>query len=152
MGGIRVNGCGATDHYKKIKSLGFYECSCCKKVTEHFLVDARLKIDIYFIPTLTLKSRYAVKCGKCEGNGEFCSNEWAARLLNEGDQHPVIFESEYLRYIAGQVAYQSAPEPFAEQTHAATDTVTAPTERVCGNCGSPILEDCYFCVHCGKKI
>lgn len=139
MGGFTVNGCGASDHYKKIKSLGFYECANCKKVTEYFLVEAKFKIDVFFIPTVTLKSRYAVKCGKCERSGEYCSDEWASRLMNEGDQHSMIFESEYLQNTACE-----KPAP------AGTETTSA--KKFCGKCGSPILEDSCFCVHCGTKV
>lgn len=191
MGGFTVNGFGASDHFKKIKSLGFYECDKCKKVTEHFLADAKFKIDILFIPTFTLKSRYAVMCDKCK-NGEYCSDEWASRLINEGDRHTMIFESEYLQNTAAQAKYQSPSAPVTEQTKpradvnvsgndisgffkceycgttnqrdvnfckacgkpapAITDTMAAPAKKFCENCGSPILEDSCFCVHCGNKL
>lgn len=146
MGGFRFNGFGATDHYKKIKGLGFYECKGCKKVTEYSLVEANFKIDVLFIPTVTLKSRYAVKCGKCE-TGEFCSNEWAARLINEGEQHDMIFESEYLQSTAGQTI-QSQSAPFTDQTQPGTNA----SYIVCPSCGSRTESENAFCPDCGHRL
>lgn len=93
MGGFRYNGCGVTDHFKTIKSLGTYTCPNCKKLTEFSLDEANQKIDILWIPTLTLKSRYAVMCRKCK-NGEFCSAEWAGYLMNQSAHQEIIFESK----------------------------------------------------------
>lgn len=146
MGGFTINGFGATDHYKKIKSLGVYQCSGCKRTTEYFLVEAKFKIDIFFIPTVTLKSRYAVKCGRCE-TGEFCSDEWAARLMNEGDQHPMIFESQYLQSISGQ-ADQSPSVPYAGQPQ----TAGSSGYIVCPSCGSRTESENAFCPDCGCRL
>ena len=107
MSGFRVDGCGATDHFKKIKSLGIHTCPSCKNETEFFLDLVKFKIDIFFIPTVTLKSRYAVMCSKC-GNGEFCSGEWAANLMNTQGTPQVIFESNAQ---AQQSSESSEPAP-----------------------------------------
>lgn len=93
MGGFRFNGCGVTDHFKRIKTLGMHNCPTCKKLREFTLDEANQKIDILWIPTLTLKSRYAVKCKNCK-TGEFCSTEWAGYLMNLKDCPNIIFESE----------------------------------------------------------
>lgn len=93
VGGFRFNGCGVTDHFKHIKSLGTHVCPNCKKLAEFTLDEANQKIDVFWIPTFTLKSRYAVMCGKCK-NGEFCSVEWAGFLMmNQGLYQDILFES-----------------------------------------------------------
>lgn len=93
MGGFRVNGCGVTDHFKKVKSLGTHVCPDCKNSAEFFLEEVKQKIDIVFIPTLTLKSQYAVMCKKCR-RGSFCSTEWAGYLLRQTEDPGIIFESD----------------------------------------------------------
>ncbi len=105
MGGFRVNGCGVTDHFKKIKSLGFHMCPNCGNMVEFFLEEARQKNDVFFIPTLTLKSRCAVMCSKC-GQGQFCSDQWAFRLMQTNGPITGIFESN--------VQEAGKPEPLPE--------------------------------------
>ncbi len=92
MGGFRIDGCGVSDHFKHLKSLGMYSCPACKKLAEFTLDEANQKIDVFYIPTLTLKTRYAVMCKRCE-NGEFCSSEWAGYLMNQTATPEIIFES-----------------------------------------------------------
>ena len=117
MGGFRVNGCGATDHFKKIKSLGTHLCPRCGKVTEFFLDEAKFKVDIFFIPTVTLKSRYAVMCGKCE-QGEFCSDQWAVNLINNTGPVSVLFESQVQPAAQIQTSEQGALSAPEQNTYA----------------------------------
>lgn len=112
MGGVRINGCGVTDHYKTIKSLGIHACPSCKKLAEFTLSEANQKIDVFFIPTFTLKTRYAVMCKKC-GNGEFCSVEWAGKLLNMHDTPEILFESQKGGPAASEESVSAGAEPPA---------------------------------------
>lgn len=114
MGGFRFNGCGATDHFKKVKSLGIQLCPQCQKAAEFFLEEVKFKVDIFFIPTVTLKSRYAVMCSKCK-QGEFCSDQWAVNLINGTGPASVIFESQVQTDAQAAIPEQAAP-PVSERT------------------------------------
>lgn len=158
MGGFRFNGCGATDHYKKIKSLGMHLCPVCKKDAEFFLEEARFKIDIFFIPTVTIKSRYAVMCGKC-GQGEYCSDQWAINLSNSVGTIPVIFESQAQTAAPISASEQSASPLPEKVTYVSAEQAvqqplfkggTAPSFFKCPNCGVTQLREGAFCAFCGK--
>ncbi len=170
MGGFRFNGIGATDHFKKLKSLGVHTCPSCGKETEFFLELAKFKIDIIFIPTVTLKTRYAVMCSKCE-NGQFVSDAWAAKLLNDGP-HDVIFEgaqptrtSQQENTVvrqpvqgtggSGSLTGGTAAESTAGKTTAAPAAnplkgAAAPSFFKCPYCGVTQMRDGGFCAYCGK--
>lgn len=131
-------------------------CPMCKKATEFFLEEAKQKIDILFIPTVTLKSRYAVICSKCE-QGEFCSDQWAVSLMNGNVPASVIFESE---------AQRLSPPPVVETEQLPTPSPSVPkeTERQiksvngsgipnffkCAYCGVTQMREGGFCAYCGK--
>lgn len=178
MGGFRFNGCGVTDHFNNIKILGVYNCSSCKKSTEFVLAEANQKIDVFWIPTLTLKSRYAVMCKKCK-TGEFCSTEWASYLLNQTEGQDIIFESEAkakgwspeTRSFQGaapqaQSVPPSAPPqsqnpfpnphehamqpPQAASPPGASGGSDAPTFFKCSYCGVTQMREGNCCAYCGK--
>lgn len=158
MGGFRFNGCGATDHYKKLKSLGTHLCPMCKKESEFFLEEAKFKVDVFFIPTVTLKSRYAVMCGKCE-QGEYCSDQWAADLLNSAGPVPVLFESQ-AQPAAQITAPEQAPPPVLEAASYISSGQASqrpvlkgsavPSFFKCPHCGVTQLREGEFCAYCGK--
>lgn len=158
MGGFRFNGCGATDHFKKIRSLGIHMCPKCKRASEFFLEEAKFKIDVFFIPTVTLKTRYAVMCGKCR-EGELCSDQWAVNLLNGTGPLPVIFESQAQEAVQPAVSQETAssvPETIScdssEQAvqQPVSKGVTAPLFFKCPHCGITQLREGAFCSFCGK--
>lgn len=158
MGGFRLNGCGATDHYKKVKNLGIHLCPRCKKAAEFFLEEAKFKIDVFFIPTVTLKSRYVVMCGKC-GQGEYCSDQWAVNLSNSIGPVQEIFESQAQQNVQIQASEQStssAPEKITYVPHEHTmkqhiSTGSAsPSFFKCSHCGVTQLREGMFCSYCGK--
>lgn len=164
MGGFRYNGCGVTDHFKHIKSLGVHNCPNCKKPTEFTLDEANQKIDVFWIPTLTLKSRYAVMCKKCK-NGQFCSTEWAGYLMNQAVPD-VIFEDAARQQGASPTA-NSFKQPEALDTPAANtnngisrttsdsqtkaaDSNNSPNFFKCSYCGVTQMREGDFCAYCGK--
>lgn len=159
MGGFRINGCGATDHFKKIKNLGIYLCPRCKRAAEFFLEEAKFKVDIFFIPTVTLKSRYAVMCGKCE-QGEYCSDQWAVNLINSAGPVSVLFESQAQPAAQIQTSEQGMPSAPEKVTYVSSEhTVrqpapkagTAPSFFKCPHCGVTQLREGAFCSFCGKS-
>ena len=134
MGGFRFNGFGATDHFKKLKNLGIFTCPNCQRTADFYLTDAKFKIDILFIPTVTLKSRYAVICGKCQ-TGEFCSGQWANKLMTAAAPVTEIFESQ---------AQTSAPPQMPGNA--------ASSGLACSGCGALIRDGSKFCMECGAKL
>lgn len=168
MGGFRVNGCGVTDHFKRVKSLGMHLCPSCGRAAEFFLEEAKQKVDVLFIPTVTLKSRYAVMCSKCD-QGQFCSDQWAVHLMNSPTPPPVIFES--------QVQQETPPVPAVEPERQETVTpppppppppeppappapkpgggtmrssIGIPVFFKCAHCGVTQMREGDFCAYCGK--
>lgn len=162
MGGFRFNGCGVTDHFKHIKSLGMHVCPNCKKLSEFTLDEANQKIDVFWIPTLTLKSRYAVMCKKCK-NGEFCSVEWAGYLMNQTADQEVIFES-VAKVLENQANIVETPEqevtpnnnnisqakPIAQPK--VTDSSSVPHFFTCPSCGVTQMREGDACSYCGKPV
>lgn len=170
MGGFRFNGCGVTDHFKLIKNLGVHSCPNCKKLTEFTLDESNQKIDVFWIPTLTLKTRYAVMCKKCK-NGEFCSSQWAGYLMNQTSCPEIIFESAAKAKgwsietgtFQGATLQQSAPikqtqpvsQSASEQSKfvlqpAGTDGGNAMNFFKCAYCGVTQMREGNFCAYCGK--
>lgn len=167
MGGFRFNGCGVTDHFKTIKKLGVHACPNCKKLAEFSLDEANQKIDVLWIPTLTIKSRYAVMCKKCK-NGEFCSAEWAGYLINQDAFPEIVFESE-----AKKRGWSSVTRSFQENVFPSTETGSQPVQQTvsvppqsvqqsvatssntpqffkCTYCGVTQMREGNFCSYCGK--
>ena len=159
MGGFRINGCGVADHFKKIKSLGMHVCPVCGKDAEFFLEEAKQKIDVIFIPTVTLKSRYAVMCKKC-GQGRFCSEQWAIQLINSSAPPAVIFESD-VQQTPPPVPESIPPAPEIRSEIAVTSPQTPkPTRGVssslsffrCPQCGVTQIREGNFCSYCNYRI
>ncbi|MCM1542883.1 MAG: zinc ribbon domain-containing protein [Blautia sp.] len=175
MGGYRVNGCGVTDHFKKVKDLGPHLCPKCGKTAEFTLEEAKQKIDVLWIPTFTLKSRYAVICRKCK-EGEFCSNEWAGYLMMIQPPIEVVFESEARKRgwspatmsFREMVSQQPAPERLTQALQSGSERQPVQTPQIrpvsqsggtgskapdffkCAYCGVTQMREGKFCAYCGK--
>ncbi len=162
MGGFRFNGCGVTDHFRKIKSLGTHICPNCGTLAEFTLDEVKQMIDVVFIPTFTLKSSYAVMCKKCK-RGEACSVDWAGYLLNHDDTGEVFFESTAREkgWIPGgtipatvpvcpaQQATQTAPVNSVQQTN---NPIVSSQGKLCPVCGAKATPEMIFCTECGTKL
>lgn len=154
MGGFRVNGCGVTDHFKKIRSLGHHMCPLCNRVAEFFLEEAKQRIDVLFIPTVTLKSRYAVMCNKCQ-QGKFCSEPWALQLLQSpAGQVMHIFETESTPQIpdSGKAVPEDAaafPTQKDAPSFKALSRKSVPRFFKCASCGVTQIKEGDFCTYCG---
>lgn len=145
MGGFTINGIGATDHFKKLKSLGVHECPRCHNQTEFFLELAKFKVDILFIPTVTLKTRYAVMCSRCD-NGRFISDTLANKILN-GGSCDVLFEDTETPRLSEDTAGQNALQGGG--TKSLTDGTPAST-FTCPYCHRTQTREGDFCAYCGK--
>ena len=131
MGGFQLDGCGAKDYFTKIKFLGEHLCPNCNKVTPTYLEKGKFKISVFWIPTVTLKERYAIMCENCE-QGRWIEDSEAYRLLNGGTYDP------NMPIQAESVAVPAAPING--------NTVSVKT---CPKCGANIQGD--FCGICGTK-
>lgn len=171
MGGFRYNGCGVTDHFKKIKKLGTHICPNCRKLAEFTLDEVNKKIDIVFIPTFTLKSSYAIMCSKCKV-GETCSVDWAGYLLNHDDVGEIFFEStakEKGWFPGGELPSTAQTQsmqqlnridstipvmPARQATVPAqtSSTVTSNVGCSCPVCGAKMSAEMFFCTECGTKL
>lgn len=69
MGGFLYNGCGASDSYYKIKDLEAAYCNSCKTVRTFQLMELKRKIRVFWVPTLSIDTKYAVVC-------PYCKNGW----------------------------------------------------------------------------
>ncbi|MEY8337148.1 zinc ribbon domain-containing protein [Lachnospiraceae bacterium 62-35] len=66
MAGFLLNGCGASDSYYKIKDLHQARCKCCRRETSWALMELKMKIRIVYIPTVPIRTKYAVICTACK--------------------------------------------------------------------------------------
>ncbi len=155
MGGFRFNGCGVVEHYKKMKNLGVRQCPICGRESEFFLDEVKLKIDIFFIPTVTLKVSYAVMCGKCD-QGKKCSEQWAVKLINSTGPVPELFEGQAQAAIpiaAPEEFAPAAPEPAPPEQAARQPLpkqAAVPSFFKCPHCGVTQLREGPYCSYCGK--
>ncbi len=148
MGGFRVDGCGTKEYFKKIKYLGEQMCPNCKKQTPFYLNEGKYKVSVFYIPTVTLKQRYAVLCDRCE-MGHYVDDAEAMRLLREGKPEKLPDAAS-----GGGAASRRCPQcgreadgAFCGHCGAALD---APAARYrCPSCGKP--SDGAFCGQCGAK-
>ncbi len=121
MGGFQINGFGARDYFTKMKYLGEKICPKCGRLSPFYLEKGKFKVSVLFVPTVTLKERYAVLCGNCE------QGNW----IEEVQMHKIMSEENFdINFI---------------------DDVQIPvlTRGVCPNCGSAV--DGPFCGICGIK-
>ncbi|MBR0281563.1 MAG: zinc ribbon domain-containing protein [Oscillibacter sp.] len=157
MGGYRINGCGWSDHFSKLRDLGIHMCPTCKQLRQFYLETAKKKIDVFFIPTVTLESRYAVMCNKCK-TGRFCSESWKDYLLTVNPIPEIIFEDEAGVSPETEVTSQQQPVPMSEKTSEKQlppnmDTLSTPPRYfTCTKCGITQFLEGNFCSYCGTPV
>lgn len=89
MAGFTINGCGASDSYRTLKDLRVERCASCRKDTMHSLMELKMKIRVLYIPTIPIKTRYAVVCTRCK-NGYYVSQEQRDFILSSPASSVVI--------------------------------------------------------------
>jgi len=70
LAGFTFNGCGASDSYYPLWQLGEHYCPVCNAQKPFSVMELRMKIRVFFIPTVTVNTKYAVACNKCK-NGYY---------------------------------------------------------------------------------
>lgn len=90
MGGVLINGCGASDSFVKVRDICQGFCRDCKKVQMFGLFEVKRKVRVVWIPTVTLNTKYAVACTKCK-SGIYVED----RILNEilANRAEFVFDS-----------------------------------------------------------
>ena len=81
MGGFMVNGCGAAESFYPIRSVGTFYCKYCRADRDFSVGEAKMKIRVLYIPTVSVKTKYVVMCFKCK-NGYY---------IEESDKDDILF-------------------------------------------------------------
>lgn len=84
MGGFTVNGCGTGDSFYTLRLLPGKKCRFCGK-TDYALMEVKRKIKVFYIPTVSLNTKYAIACPKCK-NGYYISEEQKSIVLANGPE------------------------------------------------------------------
>lgn len=127
MAGILVNGCGASDSYYKIKDLGMAYCSTCRKMRPFALMELKMKIRVFWIPTVPISKKYAVTCTSCK-NGYYVDEQQMNDIVNGRVKAEIASDGVTLRRVGEQKDSRTVRE-IGKQTDAKetieTDTVKA---------------------------
>ncbi|MBE6913235.1 MAG: hypothetical protein E7473_11995 [Ruminococcaceae bacterium] len=110
MGGFTFNGCGATDSFYPIKSVGTFFCKHCGREVTFTLSEVRRKVRVVWIPTVTLTTKFAVVCTNCK-TGFYVSDQ---------QKDDILYERVSLRMerdgLALEVKGESRPQPREKNT------------------------------------
>ncbi len=66
MGGFMIDGCGVADSFYPISDVGTFYCNCCRKEQPFKLMEVKMKIRVFFVPTVPIKTKWAIACHKCK--------------------------------------------------------------------------------------
>lgn len=90
MGGVLINGCGASDSFVKVQDMCQGFCRNCKKVQMFGSFEVKRKVRVVWIPTVTLNTKYAVACTKCKSGIYVEDRILSAVLANRAE---LVFDS-----------------------------------------------------------
>lgn len=144
MGGFQFNGCGAKDYFTKIKYLGDQLCPYCKKIAPFYLEKGKFKISVIWIPTITLKERYAIMCEKCK-EGRWIEDSEAYSILNNNTNVQEVL-SDYYQYGIKKESEEAANHDLSNTDNVILDSME---KKICSKCGSEVYGT--FCSVCGTK-
>ena len=157
MGGFTINGCGAADSYYPIKNLHNAHCTSCGRERMFALMELKRKVKVFYIPTFSVGSKYAVVCSHCKDGWYVSDMQKEFILSNPADSVRIDAEGVHLEGLEElppvvQEAVPAAPAvqesaPVVQET--ATEAVPAPA-KVC-TCGAVLAENARFCGQCGKR-
>lgn len=100
MGGVLINGCGASDSFVKVQDICQGFCRNCKKVQIFGLFEVKRKVRVVWIPTVTLNTKYAVACTKCK-SGVYVEDQILNTIL--ANRAEFVFDSN------GSISISEAP-------------------------------------------
>ncbi len=102
MGGFTVNGFGAGESFYPIRGVGVHFCTYCNKKQPWSVMEARMKIKLLYIPTVTIKTKFVVACDICK-NGFY---------IDQHDKDELLYNRKELKVSADSVALV----PFGSQS------------------------------------
>ena len=162
MGGVLINGCGAADSYYVLKMLPNHPCISCGK-SDYALMEVKMKIRVFFIPTVPIKTRYGVICPKCK-NGYYVTEEQKNYILRADPSCvEVTSDGAIIRGIHSESVIDEAeyvPEDIAPEETASgqgdkylpvPDEESPSQQRVC-SCGAALMEYDIYCSKCGTRV
>lgn len=149
MGGVLVNGCGAADSYYKIKDLGAAYCNSCKKIQPMALMEVKMKIQVLWIPTVPISTKYAVTCAVCK-NGYY---------VNEQQKNDILRGYAEVKMTSEGLELHSTKEPQRRQmAETGVTREQEPTEeqppaerRFCCQCGKLLDQTTGLCPACDSR-
>ncbi len=146
MGGFQLNGCGAKDYFKKMKYLGEQMCPNCQKLSPFYLEKGKFKVSVFWIPTITLKERYAIMCENCK----------QGRWIEDAEAYQILSGKTYTtgEAVQNETELLGASVPSSDTSDTTkTDTAdivpSSVSTRVCPQCGAQV--EGAFCSICGTK-
>ncbi len=161
MGGFTVNGCGTGDSFHPIRILGNHYCKYCKSIQEYDLMEVKRKIKVFYIPTVSINTKYAVACKKCK-NGYY---------IEDSIRDDLMYGRKEIEVESGEIYYKNAAGYLPEQPNLGSSQnvgnkndekeMTIKCEKCgaelpvgtkfCGRCGT-LVECVSFCPTCGTKL
>ena len=151
MGGFQLNGCGAKDYFTKVKYLGDKVCPKCGKLASFYLSKGKFKVSVFWVPTVTLKERYAVMCEKCQ-EGYWIDNSEAYKILSSSSFDLNSLKGESISKTSNRTCSNCGAEVDGDFCGMCGTKYTEPVavqSRRCSNCGAEV--DGAFCSVCGTK-
>lgn len=123
MGGFTFNGFGAAESFYPIRGVGTHFCRVCKKDQPWSVMEARMKIKLLYIPTLTVNTKYVVACDKCK-NGYYIEKQDKEDLLYNRKELKIHSDSVELVPFGSQSTEQTVPTQAAA---AVVDAIADPS-------------------------
>lgn len=149
MGGFTFNGFGAAESFYPIRGVGTHFCRVCKKDQPWSVMEARMKIRLLYIPTLTVNTKYVVACDKCK-NGYYVEKQDKEDLLYNCKELKVHSDGVELVPFGSQNSEQTVPvqaaatvvaEAIADNSLVSEEN--ASYESAFGNKGATISEAAF---------
>ncbi len=172
MAGFVLNGMGWADNLRSILGLGKHYCKFCNSVQDFSLMEISRKIYVLFLPTITIKTQYAVCCERCK-NGLCINDRQRDLLLYQGAKlevqegmsivvpdHPSLLEQSIVSQLrsvcpkCGKEQLEEGSVKFCAFCGSPMQNNTQEdfAERICRNCGATLSEGELFCGECGTKV
>ena len=162
MGGMLIDGCGASDSYYKLKDVTKAYCRTCGREQMFALMQLKMKIRVFWIPTVPINTKYAVVCPVCK-NGylvdESQKNEiLAGRLQVEVAEDGLILhprsadaEETIIRYVQDSKGDSGISDSLFKQDPEKSFLVR-PQAKICPHCQLLYAADKEICDVCGRTL
>ena len=143
MGGFTFNGCGTGDSFYPKLSLGNHFCKYCNSIQEFDLMEVRRKIKVFYVPTFSISTKYAVACKKCK-NGYY---------IDDKTRDDLLYGRLTIEVDSGQIIYKKVSRTTSEIAENVTNAIPEGNHpKFCKHCGARLADGQFFCASCGFKI